>query len=375
MTLANPVMQNLYGGNVVPPVTAHAKASKPLGINTIDDAVSILNLVNIDNEVLNVESLGRDNASLIRLAAEIVKARKSGADILFDNGRIIISRDVFAAIIRSADSTAGDPSQIGKPKLTGQDQAIPDKEKAGSSSESASVKNSIPLFAPPPPVLDMKKRKGRLPGTKVQNTSIAPEVPEDDSVPMLSSSQAYYILVDIVPPGGGKYVLHISERFGGRAEDRAELEKGLEDFWKDYGSEISVNGRHANIIVKPKLIIGDLVNSEVSKKLVFVYVSQSTAEKLSRGSLVACSDRVTLRTSKGGQQIDLYSKQLISLLHSFQTAPSDSGVIQADERGVNTVNNIAEDLETQTEDAPVNPFSKQKKPAFAGRGLPLLFRH
>ncbi|MCX5749653.1 MAG: hypothetical protein NTZ10_05370 [Candidatus Saganbacteria bacterium] len=374
MSDANPIMLNNYAGNIVAPASAATRAIRPMGISTVEDALNILNLVNTGGEVLDVKSLGKDNATLISIASEIVKARKNGSPVQFENGRIMMSKELFGAIVRSAENTSNDASQMGRSKLTGRNESSGAAQKSSGAVLKNSSQQNMPMFAPPPPYFEMKKRKEKTNSPKVAGSATVKERPDDDMVPMLSASQAYYILIDIVPPGGGRYVMHLREKFEFQPEEKNELEKGLEEFWRDFGNDISVNARHTSIVVKPKILIGNLVNCEVSKKLVFVYVSQSTKEKLSRGALIASSDRVTIRPSKGNVTIDLNNKKILDLIFNMQTTISDSGKMPVREDADDPLpRSTSATIPEQS--AVMNPFSSPfNRSRITGR-LTTAFRH
>jgi|GEM_PF-4546313 len=117
MAFVDPVIQNLCGPGFMAPAAGTSSRSKPMGISSAEDALNILNLVNIDGEVFDPLSLQKDAPSLIKIASGIVKARKAGAGINFENGRIMLSRELFDSIVRAAESYTSDQYGGGRQKI------------------------------------------------------------------------------------------------------------------------------------------------------------------------------------------------------------------------------------------------------------------
>jgi hypothetical protein len=63
-------------------------------------------------------------------------------------------------------------------------------------------------------------------------------------------------------------------------ENKYQVEKALKAFWTDHGKSISVNAKHTCVNVEPKFIIGNRINPEVAKKIISVYLSQITSDKI-----------------------------------------------------------------------------------------------
>ncbi len=63
-------------------------------------------------------------------------------------------------------------------------------------------------------------------------------------------------------------------------ENKYEVEKALKAFWLDHGKPIAVNAKHTCVNVEPKFIIGNRLNPEVAKKIISVYLSQITSDKI-----------------------------------------------------------------------------------------------
>jgi len=48
----------------------------------------------------------------------------------------------------------------------------------------------------------------------------------------------------------------------------------------DHGKPISVNAKHTQVTVEPKFIVGNRINPEIAKKIIGVYLSQITSDKV-----------------------------------------------------------------------------------------------
>lgn len=63
-------------------------------------------------------------------------------------------------------------------------------------------------------------------------------------------------------------------------QDNYRLEKALSAFWKDYGKSVAVNAKHTTVNVEPKFIVGNRINPEIAKRIIGVYLSQITSDKI-----------------------------------------------------------------------------------------------
>jgi len=65
-----------------------------------------------------------------------------------------------------------------------------------------------------------------------------------------------------------------------KEEALKKLEQALKEFWKDHGEGVAVNAKHTYVNVEPKFIVGNRVNTEVAKRIIGVYLSQLTSDKI-----------------------------------------------------------------------------------------------
>ena len=300
-------MPNYSQGIAAPvPLSSPQRAGN---IATLDEASNILSLVNVGRQVLDISSLDQDPAALIKLASSIIASRRAGAPVEFANGRINVPEELFTQLVSASRSHSVDAGQIGMSST--KDTLEPKQQQ------------NLPLFAPPPPVFEKQRRKERTKMPQAQGTVPVSDDAQDEDIPCLTASQAYHILVDIVPPGGGKYVIHVKGKYEDSKEDKDELEKGLDGFWKDYGQNMSVNAKLTSFTVKPLTLIGNTVNPAVSKRLIVVFVSQSTREKIGSERIIISKEKVLLAPSTGELRIELFDRQLIELLMGVQNPDAE----------------------------------------------------
>lgn len=302
----SPLIINNMASGVSGPAIGPARTA-PKGITSIEEAENILKLVNVGKEVLDVASLNMKSPELISVAQQIVSSRKNGSNIEFANGRINIPRDLFEKIVTKSTCEADNPNNARLTKMP--------------SNFEAKTAPAVPLEETP----DLKKEKKSSKNTKPEKAAVITLDSDTENIRQLSPDQAYFILIDIESPSGGKYVLEIKESFEDTHEERRELEKCLENFWNDYGNNISINSTRNNFVIKPKLLLGATVNSEVSKKLVVIYISQSAAEKIKNSRIILNRDSFVIIPTHGNIEISFANKSMLAFLFSFQTSQMDSG--------------------------------------------------
>jgi len=193
---------------------------------TQEDAAGILNLVNVGSEVLNTAALKKDPATLARIAMGIINLRKNGGPGQMENGRIQLSKEVFESIVRSAESPKKGPEQV---------YARPNSP-INPAADGHRISISRPAQENAPATPDI---------TPVQAWDLLKGLQNRDGRPYLDSTKAYE----------------------DSPKDRAQLSSALDDFWKDHGHTISVNGKHTCFTIKPVMLVGPLLNVEVARKL------------------------------------------------------------------------------------------------------------
>ena len=99
---------------------------------------------------------------------------------------------------------------------------------------------------------------------------ISSEKASDNQPITLSFSQAYAILKNLTAPDGGRYLTKIKDKYENSPEERRMLEQGLRAFWKDFGENAAINALRNRFVIEPAMLMGNIVNPEVSKILVRV---------------------------------------------------------------------------------------------------------
>lgn len=306
MAIPSEISVNTISPGKVAPAMA-STSQKPKSGMSADDALSMLKLVNVGRNVLDTSSLKKNPAVIVRIAQQIIDARKTGTPgVEFENGRISISEDLFNKIVSSSGKNPEQTEQI--------------------SNTSGNAASAAGMFAQIPPEIERTRKKGASKEIKSEEIAADPEKEADPQI-KLSSPQAYFILIDIVPPKGGRYIVEIKEKFGDEPEEQQELETGLQSFWKDFGNSVSVNARHSSFTIEPKILVGGFVNPEVSKKLVWVYVSQSTEEKMRTNKIEASGTVIILRPSPNTSEVTFSSEKILNYLMEHMTTHMDSGDI------------------------------------------------
>ncbi len=324
---AQALVSNMPNGKIVPPVGATAQTIKTKQIQSLEDALSLLKIVTVENEVLATDSLPQDKKVLIRLARAVVAEAKNSEKVQLANGRIIIPKETFKGLLEKSVEPPTLDENAASTKLVGstQEQSSGKQPKPQMLSPRA---ETMPMFAPPPPIFKKRDRVKNNTSQSASSSAVSSES-RDDDLPMLSCAEAYCILVDIVPPGGGKYVLQVQNSFDGSKEQKGELEKGISSFWKDYGHNISVSAKLCNFVIQPRFIVGNAVNAEVSKKLVMVYISQSTSEKLASGMIKQFNDSVSITPKTGKITINVVDSGAVQFIRNLSIYARPSQVKNA----------------------------------------------
>lgn len=309
MAISEVNMNSIPVGRFSPPATAQPAAQKPKAPMSAEEALNILKLVNVGKQVLNPSSLNKPPQVMILIAESIIDGRKNGIGVEFENGRIHLSEELFESIVRSCEKGADNPERVPVKPAEG-------SLSFGAAASSASSEEEL-----------RKERTGqKSPSEKA--SEIYSEETVDDQPINLSSPQAYCILIDITAPDGGRYMIHIKDKYGDSPEERKELEKGLRTFWKDFGQNAAINALRNRFIIEPAMLVGGMVNPEVSKKLVWIYVSQSTTDKVSRGNIQVMENAFIIRPSVGNMEITLSNKNILEFLVNLTTSKTDSGIIR-----------------------------------------------
>ncbi|MCX5726886.1 MAG: hypothetical protein NT030_06935, partial [Candidatus Saganbacteria bacterium] len=101
-------------------------------------------------------------------------------------------------------------------------------------------------------------------------------------------------------------------------EDLYSLEKALSAFWKDYGKSIAVNAKHTCVTVEPKFIVGNRVNPEIAKRILGVYLSQITSDKIVNEEIFINHDGIKF-FDEGKLVLEIVNQRLVDSLKNKVT--------------------------------------------------------
>jgi len=97
------------------------------------------------------------------------------------------------------------------------------------------------------------------------------------------------------------------------------LEKALKDFWKSHGKTIAVNAKHTCVTVEPKFIVGNRVNPEIARKIIGVYLSQLTSDKVVNEEILINNDGVRI-FEEGELILEIKNQKLIDSISNRVTS-------------------------------------------------------
>ena len=89
------------------------------------------------------------------------------------------------------------------------------------------------------------------------------------------------------------------------------LEKALREFWKDNGKYFIANGRHTDVVIEPKFIVGHDVNPEVAKQVIMTYLSRITLEDILNEKVIITPDLIIIKDDAGQIIAEIKSRKII----------------------------------------------------------------
>lgn len=102
-------------------------------------------------------------------------------------------------------------------------------------------------------------------------------------------------------------------------ENKYQIEKALKAFWLDHGKPISVNAKHTQVIVEPKFIIGNRINPEIAKRIIGVYLSQITSDKVVNEEIFINNDGVKM-FDKGELVLEIVNERFVDSISNKVTS-------------------------------------------------------
>jgi hypothetical protein len=102
-------------------------------------------------------------------------------------------------------------------------------------------------------------------------------------------------------------------------ENKYEVEKALKAFWLEHGKAISVNAKHTCVNVEPKFIIGNRINPEIAKKIIGVYLSQITSDKVVSEQVIIDGDGVKI-FDEGKVVLEMVNQRMVDSISNKVTS-------------------------------------------------------
>ena len=90
------------------------------------------------------------------------------------------------------------------------------------------------------------------------------------------------------------------------------LEKALHDFWMDHGRILSINGKHTEVVITPRFLVGKHVNPEVARRLISVHLSQATPEDIASERIIISPEKIVIKSKNGKTVVEITDQNLIS---------------------------------------------------------------
>jgi hypothetical protein len=102
-------------------------------------------------------------------------------------------------------------------------------------------------------------------------------------------------------------------------ENKYQVEKALKAFWLEHGKPITINAKHTCVNVEPKFIIGNRLNPEIAKKIISVYLSQITSDKVVSEQILIDHDGVKI-FDEGEVVLEIVNQRLVDSITNKVTS-------------------------------------------------------
>lgn len=89
------------------------------------------------------------------------------------------------------------------------------------------------------------------------------------------------------------------------------LEKALREFWKDNGKYFIANGRHTDVFVEPRFIVGHEVNPEVAKQVIIAYLNRISPKELLEEKVIITPELIIIKDDDGQMIAEVKSQKII----------------------------------------------------------------
>ena len=117
-----------------------------------------------------------------------------------------------------------------------------------------------------------------------------------------------------------------------RKEDMEKLEKALFEFWKDHGKPISVNAKHTQVTVDPKFIVGNRINPEIAKRIIGVYLSQITSDKVVKEDIQIDNEGIKI-FDKGEIVLEIVNQRFVDSIANEVTTQLGKELAKREKKG------------------------------------------
>ncbi len=97
------------------------------------------------------------------------------------------------------------------------------------------------------------------------------------------------------------------------------LEGALRAFWKENGKYFVANGRHTDVFVQPKFLLGREVNPEVAKQVIAAYLNKLAPEDIVRGKVIVTPDCIIIKDDDGQIIGEIESQKIINRMSNSIT--------------------------------------------------------
>jgi hypothetical protein len=89
------------------------------------------------------------------------------------------------------------------------------------------------------------------------------------------------------------------------------MEELFKDFWKQHGNASIIAAKHTEFVVEPKVLIGDKLNPEILKLLVFNYLAQTSSQDSGAGNVEVTPEKLVIKTPKGKPLVIVRDRNII----------------------------------------------------------------
>lgn len=91
-----------------------------------------------------------------------------------------------------------------------------------------------------------------------------------------------------------------------------KLEEMLKDYWRQSGNASVIAAKHSEFVVEPRIFIGDKLNPDILKLLVFNYLTQTSKQDSGiGGNIEATPEKLVIKSPKGKPLVIIRDQKII----------------------------------------------------------------